>query len=150
MSDFYPFLEFKCRPLDIELKSSQQLSDLWDICNDNIFARDVFRNLTLCLVSDVFPKAPEASSITLCSSCSSPTSGILSNDFSVTPAQTSAECGLCQVLSRYFREFNERSNAHTRLSNVGSSLGISSTAPPVFSIVIGPGKSCFSINQNVI
>ncbi|PMD58641.1 uncharacterized protein K444DRAFT_630355 [Hyaloscypha bicolor E] len=53
------------------------LSDTWEICNDNIFARDFFRNITSKTLDQDF-QALEKQNTRLCNHCSNPTSGIFS------------------------------------------------------------------------
>ncbi|KAI0885986.1 uncharacterized protein GGS22DRAFT_159532 [Annulohypoxylon maeteangense] len=119
-----------------------ELSDTWEFCNDNIFARDLFRTLTSTAMKDDFLKNPETqNSPPLCDNCGN----IFRDGFSFTLGNSTQRCGLCQVLSPYLNDYiqtlDEKARRNAQIVRIGSSLATTSTATAILSIVVGPGFS---------
>ncbi|KAI1759501.1 hypothetical protein GGR53DRAFT_527218 [Hypoxylon sp. FL1150] len=118
-----------------------ELSDTWEICNDNLFVRNYFRTLTSMSMENDFPSTQEDHTTNLCDNCRK----IFLNDFSFTLANSDRRCGLCQVLYPYLelyaKDLNGNTSQNAKLVRIGSSLATASTALPILSIVISPGYS---------
>jgi serine/threonine protein kinase len=115
-----------------------ELSDTWEIYTDNQFANDVFRSLNQKDILEFLP-AEATSPLELCENCSKKDGGILfgrgySSHMSDIE-RTRHTCSLCRILFD-----TSASGVELTYYRNGSSLTTSKNGPPVWSLVLGPGK----------